>query len=129
MKSKRKPTGGRLRTNRRCKKKLAWKGGVFSATKINPEKQEAIGQIGLGNTEKLKLKDAKFANVLDSKTQKTQKLEIAKVVENNANREFARRNIITKSAIIEVKKGLELVKARVTSRPGQNGIVNAVLIQ
>ncbi|MEK6949175.1 MAG: 30S ribosomal protein S8e, partial [Nanoarchaeota archaeon] len=43
---------------------------------------------------------------------------------NPANRHFVRRNIMTKGAIIETEKG----KARITSRPGQDGAVNAVLI-
>jgi len=128
MKSKRKPTGGRLRTSRRCDKKLSWKGGSFTATKLNPQKDEILREGGIGNTFKLKLKDAKFANVLDPKTQKTQKLEVVNVSENLANREYARRNIITKGALIGVKKGSETLKARVTSRPGQSGILNAVLV-
>jgi small subunit ribosomal protein S8e len=34
-------------------------------------------------------------------------------------------NVITKGAIIETEKGL----AKVVSRPGQDGVVNAVLIE
>ena len=125
MKSKRKPTGGRLKTSRRCDKKLSWKGGTFTATKLNPQKDEISRESGIGNTFKLKLKGAKFANVLDTKTQKTQKLEIANVLENLANREYARRNIITKGAVINTEAG----KAKVTSRPGQDGTINAILIE
>ena len=46
------------------------------------------------------------------------------VVENPANPNYARRNIITKGAVIETSAG----EARVTSRPGQSGQVNAVLL-
>ena len=46
------------------------------------------------------------------------------VVENPANRHFVRRNIMTKGTVIETEKG----KARITSRPGQDGTINAVLI-
>jgi small subunit ribosomal protein S8e len=49
---------------------------------------------------------------------------IATVVENDANPNYVRRNIITKGAIIETDAG----SARVTSRPGQTGQVNAVLV-
>ncbi|MDO8646821.1 MAG: 30S ribosomal protein S8e [Candidatus Diapherotrites archaeon] len=128
MKSGKKPTGGRSRTLRRCNKKLAWKGGIFASTKVNAVKQVSFTAEGLGGTSKLKLNEAKFANVLDPKTKKSQKFDIANVVENSANREYARRNILTKGAIIEVKKGSETVKARVTSRPGQSGVINAVLL-
>ena len=53
------------------------------------------------------------------------KAKILTVVENPADRQFVRRNIITKGAIIDTDLG----KARVTSRLGQNGIINAILIE
>jgi len=39
--------------------------------------------------------------------------------------DFVRRKIITKGAIIKTELGL----AKVTSRPSQDGVVNAVLIE
>ena len=63
--------------------------------------------------------------MIDSKTGKSSKVKIKSVVENPADMHFVRRNIITKGAIIETEKG----KAKVTSRPSQDGIVNAVLIE
>jgi small subunit ribosomal protein S8e len=47
-----------------------------------------------------------------------------RVVKNPTNIDYDRRGVITKSAVIETSLGL----ARVTSRPGQQGIINAVLI-
>jgi small subunit ribosomal protein S8e len=35
-----------------------------------------------------------------------------------------RQNIVTRGAVIETEAG----RARVTSRPGQHGVINAVLI-
>ena len=52
------------------------------------------------------------------------KTEIISVVENPANIHYVRRNIMTKGAIIET----ELGKAKITSRPGQTGTINAILI-
>ena len=49
---------------------------------------------------------------------------VSDVVENPSNPNYVRRNIITKGAIIETSEG----RARVTSRPGQDGQVNAVLL-
>ena len=49
---------------------------------------------------------------------------IEDVVENDANPNYVRRNIITKGAIIETTEG----PARVTSRPGQTGQVCAVAL-
>ena len=48
--------------------------------------------------------------------------EITDVAENPADPNYARRNIITRGAIIETDEG----KAKVTSRPGQDGQINAV---
>ena len=52
-------------------------------------------------------------------------MKIISVVENPANRQYVRRNIVTKGAIVQTEIG----KALVTSRPGQDGIVNAVLLK
>jgi small subunit ribosomal protein S8e len=51
--------------------------------------------------------------------------EIENVAENAANPNYARRNIVTRGAVIETSEG----RARVTSRPGQDGQVNAVLVE
>ncbi len=78
-----------------------------------------------GGNYKLRLLSADYANVFDPRTGKASKVKIISVVENPANPHFSRRNILTKGAIIETEIG----RARVTSRPGQNGVVNAILIE
>tara|TARA_B100001079_G_scaffold108610_1_gene93418 strand:- start:124 stop:501 length:378 start_codon:yes stop_codon:yes gene_type:complete len=60
--------------------------------------------------------------VIDSKAKK---VKILKVLENATNNDYQRRGIISKGAILETAEG----KCRVMSRPGQHGIVNAVLIK
>ena len=77
-----------------------------------------------GNVKKVRLIATKTANVFDPNSKKSFKLEIKNVIENPADPHFVRRNIITKGATIETEKG----RAKVTSRPSQNGVVNAVLI-
>lgn len=77
-----------------------------------------------GNNRKVRLLSTETANILDPKTKKYEKVKIKTIAENPANRHFVRRNIMTKGAIIETEKG----KAKITSRPGQDGIVNAVLV-
>ncbi|MCK4434127.1 30S ribosomal protein S8e, partial [Candidatus Bathyarchaeota archaeon] len=62
--------------------------------------------------------------VADPKSGKTEKVEVKRVVKNPANVDYDRRGVLTKGAIIETTIGL----ARVTSRPGQDGLINAVLI-
>ena len=66
-----------------------------------------------------------YANVYDPSQKKTVKAEILKVESNPSNRDYDRRGVITKGAIIVTKLG----KAKITSRPGQEGIINAILIK
>jgi len=62
--------------------------------------------------------------VTDSLMGKTSIADIETVELNGANRNYVRRNIITKGAIIQTTLG----KAKVTNRPGQDGSINAVLV-
>ncbi|MEM0154075.1 MAG: 30S ribosomal protein S8e, partial [Ignisphaera sp.] len=59
------------------------------------------------------------------KTGQFTKARITAVVETPANREYARRGIIVKGTVIQTEIG----RARVVSRPSQDGVVNAVLIE
>ncbi|MGA1974742.1 MAG: 30S ribosomal protein S8e [Conexivisphaerales archaeon] len=64
-------------------------------------------------------------NVMDPTTHTSKKVKISRVLSNSANRDYERRGVMTKGAVIETEAG----RARVTSRPSQDGVVNAVLIQ
>lgn len=97
-------------------------GREAARTRIGDEKTVSVRTLG-GNA-KVKALSVETAYVVDSKN-KTHKVAISGVVENPANRQFVRRNIITQGAVIETEKGL----ARVTSRPGQSGVVHATLIE
>lgn len=77
-----------------------------------------------GGKMKTSVKSAEFANVLDSSSGKIQKTKIARVLRNPANRDYERRGVITKGALIDT----ELGNAKVTSRPSQDGVVNAILV-
>jgi small subunit ribosomal protein S8e len=63
-----------------------------------------------------------IANVSDSKG-KTVRSKIIRVKKSPANRDYERRGVITKGAVIEIEAG----EAVVTSRPTDDGVVNAVL--
>ena len=84
-----------------------------------------VSKRGRGGNIKLSALATKFANVTDPATGKTEKTEIKSVVKNPANVDYQRRGVITKGAILETPLG----QARVTSRPGQHGVVNAILVQ
>jgi len=118
---KRKKTGGKKKAYRG--KRAYEMGGNPVETKIG-EKRLKIERCRGGNI-KVKVLSCNSANVTDPKTGKSQKAKIKKVIKNPANRDYERRGILTKGAIIETELGL----AKVTSRPGQNGVVNAVLIE
>ena len=92
-------------------------------TKIGDRKIKIIRTKG-GN-EKIRLANEKNINVVDPKTNKIQVAEIMTVVENTANTHFVRRNIITKGAVVDTSLG----KVKVTSRPGQHGMINGVLVE
>ena len=78
-----------------------------------------------GGNYKIRLFRDKFANIYIPSEKRVVRAEIKNVVENRAHIHFARKNVITKGAIIETSVG----KAMVTNRPGQEGIINAVLIE
>lgn len=118
--SHRKPTGGRYHKPYRTKRKFEL--ARFAANTILGESKLKKVRIRAGH-KKNRLLSVNYANVASAGTVK--KVKILNVIDNPANKFLARRNIITKSAVIVT----ELGKARVTSRPGQDGIVNAVLIE
>lgn len=112
-------TGGKRKKH--ADKKLSQLGGPFAATKVAAADVRKPARMR-GGAIKMKLKRAGFANVLTKEGMK--KAKIKRVLESGDNRHYARMNIITKGCIIETDLG----KARVTSRPGQVGVVNAVLV-
>ncbi len=77
-----------------------------------------------GKNRKTAVKTIDFVNLAtgDAKVKKT---KILKVLDNTTNNDYKRRGIITKGAILETQEG----KCRVVSKPGQNGIVNAILVK
>jgi small subunit ribosomal protein S8e len=127
QKARRKSSGGIRTAKRRRDKRLTEKGGLPTHTVITDEDERRTVKKGRGS-HKVKERRAKFATIADPKTKKASKAEILTVEENNANRLFVRRNIITKGAVIKIKLAGKEEKAKVTSRPGQQGQVQATLI-
>jgi small subunit ribosomal protein S8e len=117
--SLRKPSGGRNTSTRAKRKHMV--GNLPSMTSISNtrirHRRTKGGSLktGLLSTDKV--------NLFDPKTKKHAVVKILTVKDNAANRNFVRRNIMTKGSIIETEKGL----ATVTNRPGQEKMINAVL--
>ncbi len=116
----RKRTGGRLRPIRKKRR-----------FEIARELQHATVGGGTvkkyrvrGRNRKLRILTAQTINVFDPATKKMQPAKIVTVRENPANPNYVQRNIITRGAILETDLGL----VRVRSRPGQDGVLNGVLV-
>ncbi len=121
FRSKRKFTSGLYHKLRKKKKRDF--GSDFIPIKIGPLRIKEIRTFGGGV--KYRILQTDLANVFDPHTKKAHKTKIKTVKENPANPHFVRMNIITKGAVVETELGL----AKVISRPGQDGIVNAVLVK
>jgi small subunit ribosomal protein S8e len=119
-KSSRKYTGKKYKNFHKKRKRNLARPSI--ETQIGPEKKKK--QRTLGGNSKLKLFSSTFINVTDLSTNKTSKVKILKFESNIASKDLNRRHILTKGAIVET----ELGKARISSRPGQHGILNGVLI-
>jgi len=117
---KRKPTGGKKRMWRG--KRAFEMGGLPTETLAGPIKQRI--RRTFGGSFKVKLAQADWAVVTDKAAGKTSKTKLLRVVRNPANVDYQRRRVLTKGAIIDT----ELGQARVTSRPGQHGVINAILV-
>lgn len=119
--SLKKPSGGRKWPSRGKRKYELGRESV--RTRIGEKRKAEISVRGRGK--KSKLLSISSVNITDPETGKSAKAEIYSVLENPADPHLARRNIITKGAVIET----ELGKAQVTGRPGQEEALNAVLIE
>jgi small subunit ribosomal protein S8e len=118
--SRRKRTGGRLRPLRKKRR-----------FEIGRELQHATVGSGTvktyrvrGGNRKRRILTAAQVNVYDPATRKSVVAKIVTVRENPANPNYVQRNVITKGAILATDIGL----VRVRSRPGQDGVINAVRV-
>jgi small subunit ribosomal protein S8e len=120
-KSRKKFTGGKLRRNH--SKRRYELGREPSFTKIGETERRALRTMG-GNRKLLLLKE-QYANIYNPEDKTTKKMKMLTVKENNSDPHYVQRNIMNKGTIVSTEAG----NAKITSRPGQDGIVNAVLIK
>lgn len=96
-----------------------------------PEAQTIIGEPRIrqvrtrGNNLKLRALRVDECNLTDPNTGKSEKVKIIDVESNPANKEFTRRKVMTKGALIRTEKGYAIV----SNRPGQEGFISAVPTQ
>jgi len=120
IRSRRKFTGGINKSH--LKKNLHSLGRAPTFTRLGKRKTKVLRVRG-GKLKTVLLSD-EFVNLFDKGDKGYKKVKIKTVLENPANRHFIIKNIMTKGTIIETEVG----KARITSRPGQEGTINAVLV-
>jgi small subunit ribosomal protein S8e len=119
--SMRKSTGGRYHPLR--KKRKYEIGAELQTTTIGDRRTKTVR--GRGGGRRVRVLSENYANVTDPKSGKTVRAEIISVVENPANPNYVQRNIMTKGAIIKTSLG----NAKISSRPGHDGAINAVLVE
>lgn len=116
--NKRKATGGRGRPSRG---RRAFERDGFAIEPLVGPSQTRLSRRRGGSTSS-GVVYAEMSNVSDH-SGKTTKSKIIRVKRSPANRDYERRGVITKGAVIETEAG----EAVVTSRPTDDGVVNAVL--
>lgn len=115
---KRKKSGGRKRPYRGRRR---FEFGSTSARTVIGESTSFLSRSRGGNS---KVRSIRERNVnLSDSSGKVVRSEILSVADNPAGVDLRRGSIITKGAVIQTPLG----RARVTSRPGQSGVINAVL--
>jgi small subunit ribosomal protein S8e len=118
---KRKPTGGRIRPARKKRKFEVGREKQF--TRLGPRKVKMYRTKG-ANT-KARVLTSDLANVVDPATNTVKRVKILTVKSNPSNPNYVQRNIMTRGATVMT----ELGEAVITSRCGQDGVINAMLIE
>ncbi len=77
-----------------------------------------------GANRKLRILTVQTINVYDPATKAIRPAKVVTVRENKANPNYVQRNIITRGALVETDLGL----VEVRSRPGQDGVLNGILV-
>ncbi|MBY9007712.1 MAG: 30S ribosomal protein S8e [Candidatus Lokiarchaeota archaeon] len=119
--SKRKYTGKKYKSFHKKRKRELERPPIETQIGETKKKKQRV----LGGDFKLKLFADSFINVTNLKTNETKKVKILKFDENKASKDLNRRHILTKGSIVET----ELGKVQISSRPGQHGVLNAILIK
>ena len=117
--SETKKTGGRTRPYRKSRKYDL--GSEFSAPEVGEQRIEKRDTRG-GNSKNIVRRAEKVNLAIDGEVKE---VGIESVEDNPANPNYVRSSILTKGTIIQTPEG----EARITSRPGQDGNLNAVLTE
>lgn len=114
-----KKTGGKTRKYRKSRKYDL--GSEFSEPEVGERK--TITKRIRGGNQKTVAKRSETINV--AKDGEVVEAEIHSVEENPANPNYVRRSLLTKGAVVDTSEG----KVKITSRPGQDGVINGKLVE
>ncbi len=117
-----KPSGGKKARHR--KKRKHELGRPPTMTKLDVREKRKVIRVRGGN-HKIRLQRAVYVNVADPVEKKVKKIKVLEIVETPANPQLVRGNYITKGTIVRTELGL----VKITSRPGQDGVLNGILIE
>lgn len=78
-----------------------------------------------GGNQKLKLFNSEKINVVNPATKEVKSATIKRVEFSPSSIDYNRRSIITKGTVLETELGF----VKVTSRPGQHGLLNGVVVE
>ncbi len=114
-----KKTGGKTRPYRKSRKYDL--GSEFSAPELGEQRIEKKDTRG-GNSKNVVRRSRTVNLAIDGEVEE---VEIESVEDNPANPNYVRRSLLTKGTVIDTEEG----EAVITSRPGQDGVVNARLLE
>lgn len=114
-----KKTGGKTRPYRKSRKYDL--GSEFSAPELGEKRVEKKETRG-GNSKNV-VHRAETANLATG--EEVKQVDIKSVEDNPANPNYVRRSLLTKGTVIDTEEG----EAVITSRPGQDGVINAKLVE
>jgi small subunit ribosomal protein S8e len=120
-KSRRKFTGGRRIASKGKRKSEL--GREAAEPHVDETRRKNVDT--LGGNRKVRLLRCNMVNVTDPSNNTIRQVSIETVVDNESNKHYIRRNILSRGGIVRTEIG----NARITSRPGQDGVVNALLIK
>ncbi|MEM4481825.1 MAG: 30S ribosomal protein S8e [Desulfurococcaceae archaeon] len=115
-----KPSGGKKHEHR-GKRKYELGSPPTKTSLAAKEERETIRAYG-GNI-KVRLKASSYINVaIGGEIKRTKLLDVVETPENPQNSKF---KIISRGSVVKTELGL----VKITSRPGQHGVLNGILIQ
>lgn len=117
-----KPSGGLRGRHKKIKRKYEL-GSPPTLTRVSVEEHRRVERV-YGGKFKVRLRETVYVNVAlpDGATKKVKVLE---VVETPENPQYAKSSIVSKGSLVKTELGL----VRITSRPGQDGVLNGVLVK